>query len=64
LVNQKDRVSKDFQDLLPKSWSDMEAEDASKGAVRYNGESRGMHLILLVAKSPDEMTNQINKIKW
>ena len=64
LADEKDRIPADFQDLLPKAWSEVEAEAASKGAVRYDGKSRNMNVILLVAKSPAELTSLIQKIQW
>jgi hypothetical protein len=64
LADDKDCVPKDFQDLMPKSWSELEAAATAKGAVRYDGESRQMHTVVLVAKSPDELTSLIRKIQW
>jgi hypothetical protein len=64
LPNEKDRIPAEFQDLLPKSWSDLEAEAARKGAVRYDGDSRKMHIVLLVAKSEAELTSLIRTIQW
>jgi transglutaminase-like putative cysteine protease len=64
LASQKDRVPAAFQDLLPKSWSKLEAEAVRNGAVIYNGESRKMHIVLLVAKGPAELTTLIRTTQW
>jgi len=54
----------EFQDLWPKSWWDLAAEAARKGAVKYDGQWRKMHLVLLVAKGPDDMAHLIRTIQW
>jgi len=64
LTAEKDRVPADFQDLLPNSWSDLAAEAEREGAVRYDGESRKMHLVLVVAKDPAQLTSLVRKIRW
>lgn len=64
LANEKDCIPAEFQNLLPKSWSELEAEVTGKGAVRYDGESRRMHVVLLVAESPAELTSLIRNIQW
>jgi len=64
LTNERDHIPAEFQGLLPKSWSDLEAEAKRKGAMRYDGESRKMHLVLLVARSPAELTRLIREIQW
>jgi len=63
-ADEEDRVPADFQDLLPESWSELEAEATRKGAVRYDGESRGMRVVLLVATSPAEMTSLVRETSW
>ncbi len=63
-TNQQERLPAQFQDLLPESWSQVEAEVARKGAVRYDTYRRMMHVVLLAAKSPAELTSLIRKIQW
>jgi hypothetical protein len=64
LAGEKDRIPADYQDLLPKSWSEMEAEANRKGAARYDGQRRNMHVIALVGKNEPELTSLIRKIQW
>jgi hypothetical protein len=51
LVNEKDLIPAEFQDLLPKSWPELVAEAGRQGAVRHDGESRQMHVVLLLGKT-------------
>jgi hypothetical protein len=64
LAGEKDHIPAEYQDLLPKSWPDLEAETNRTGAVRYDGESRGLHIVLLVAKGPAELLGMVKKIQW
>ena len=57
-------MPEEFQYLLPKSWSEMEAEVNRKGTARYDCERRKMHVIALVGKSEVELTGLIRKIQW
>jgi hypothetical protein len=64
LTGEKDRIPAEYQDLLPKSYADLEAEADRKGAARYDGESRGLHVVLLVGKTPAELTSLVKEIQW
>jgi hypothetical protein len=64
LVNERDSIPAEFQDLLPKPWPEVEAEVTRSGAARFDGESRKMHVVLLVANSEAGLTNLVQKIQW
>ena len=64
LTGEGNQIPAEFQDLLPKSWTEMEAEANRKGAARYDGEIRQMHVIALIGKSDAELTSLIRKIRW
>jgi beta-lactamase regulating signal transducer with metallopeptidase domain/transglutaminase-like putative cysteine protease len=64
VADEQERIPAAFQDLLPKSWSQVEAELSRKGAVRYDADRRKMHVVLLAAKSPAELTSLMQKIQW
>ena len=42
----------------------MEAEANRKGAARFDGESRKMHVVALVGKSEADLTNLTRQIRW
>ncbi|MGO9108668.1 MAG: transglutaminase-like domain-containing protein [Thermoguttaceae bacterium] len=64
LADEKDLVPEEFQDLLPKSWPEIEAEVNRKRAVRFDGQRRSMHVVLLVAKTPAELAGLARKSQW
>ena len=64
LTDEKDQVPANLRSVLPKSWSELEAEVNRNGAARRDTEFQKMHVILLVAKSPVELTSLIHKIPW
>jgi hypothetical protein len=64
LANERNLIPAEFRDLLPKSWSEIEAEVTRKGAMKYDGESRRMHVVLLVANTPAELTSLAREIQW
>ena len=64
LVSEKESVPADFRYLLPKPWSEMEADANRKGAARYDGESHGMHVIALVGKNEAELMDLTRMIRW
>ena len=62
--DERDRIPIEYQDLLPASWSEIETEVKSRGWARRDGESRGMHVILLMAKEPGELNRLIREAQW
>jgi hypothetical protein len=64
LLDEKDRIPAEYRDLLPKSWPDMEAQAARNGAARFDGESRKVHVVILMAKTPAELASLTEKIQW
>jgi hypothetical protein len=42
----------------------MKAEANRKGAVRFDGDRRQMHVIALMGKSETELTRLIREIQW
>lgn len=63
-VDEKEVMPEDFRDLLPKPWTEIEAEVSNQGAVKYESEARQMKIITLVAKDQAELTKLIEKISW
>jgi hypothetical protein len=64
LPGDKDSIPAEYRDLLPKPWSEMEAEANRKGAARFDGESRKMHVVVLVGKSDADLTALIRRTRW
>ena len=64
LAGEKESIPPDSMDLLPKPWSQIDAEVAQKGAARFQGECRGMHVVALVAKSQRELAKLVDQTQW
>ena len=64
LPGDKDSIPAEYRDLLPKSWSEMQAEANRKGAARFDGESRKMHVVALMGRNEGELTSLTRKTRW
>jgi hypothetical protein len=63
-VEEKDVVPEAYRDLLPKAWSEIEADVSQQGAVKYETDARKLKIVTLVAKNANELSKLIEKNSW
>jgi hypothetical protein len=63
-ADEKDAMPEAYRDLLPKPWSEIEAEVNKQETVKYETEVRKLKIITFVAASPEELSKLIEKYPW